>query len=79
MWMRDSTRICACYTLRELLSPEGMVLAIQNAPPVTGWRLRMRYDEATDEEIAPRRGDCIKLPSRTDALLAFRSLQEGTA
>lgn len=36
MWLRDSTRIGACYTLRELLSPEGMVLAIQNAPPVTG-------------------------------------------
>ena len=27
MWLRDSTRIGACYTLRELLSPEGMVLA----------------------------------------------------
>lgn len=26
MWLRDSTRIGACYTLRELLSPEGMVL-----------------------------------------------------
>lgn len=23
MWLRDSTRIGACYTLRELLSPEG--------------------------------------------------------
>lgn len=45
MWLRDSTRIGACYTLRELLSPEGMVLAIKNAPPVTGWRLRMRYNE----------------------------------
>jgi hypothetical protein len=55
MWLRDSTRIGACH-LRELLSPEGMVLAIQNAPPVTGWRLRMRYNEATDEEIDPQRG-----------------------
>nr|AVI43276.1 hypothetical protein [Klebsiella pneumoniae] len=52
----DSTRIGACYTLRELLSPEGMVLAIQNAPPVTGWRLRMQYNEAIDEEINPQRG-----------------------
>lgn len=79
MWLRDSTRIGACYTLRELLSPEGMVLAIQNAPPATGWRLRMRYNEATDEEIDPQRGDCIELLSRADALQAFRSLREGTA
>lgn len=57
--------------LRELLSPEGMVLAIQNAPPVTGRRLRMRYNEATDEEINPQCGDCIELASRVDALLAF--------
>ena len=33
MWLRNSTRIGACYTLRELLSPEGMVLAIQNRLP----------------------------------------------
>ncbi|HDV8280143.1 TPA: hypothetical protein RJ972_004826 [Enterobacter hormaechei] len=79
MWLRDSTRIDACYTLRELLSPEGMVLAIQNAPPVTGWRLRMRYDEATDEEINPQRGDCIELPSRANALRAFEPFREGTA
>ena len=70
MWLRDSTR--------ELLSPEGMVLAIQNAPPVTGWRLRMRYNEATDEEINPQRGDCIELPSRADAMRAFESFR-GTA
>lgn len=63
MWLRDSTRIGACYTLRELLSPEGMVLAIQNTPPETGWRLRMRYNEATDEVINPQCGDCIELPS----------------
>jgi hypothetical protein len=62
MWLRDSTRIGACYTLRELLSPEGMVLAIQNAPPVTGWRLRMRYNEATDEEIDPQRGTVSSCP-----------------
>ena len=79
MWLRDSTRIGACYTLRELLSPEGMVLAIQNAPPVTGWRLRMQYNEAIDEEITPQRGDCTELLSRTDALLVFRSLQDDTA
>lgn len=79
MWLRDSTRIGACYTLRELLSPEGMVLAIQNAPPMKGWRLRMRYNEATDEEIDTHCGDCIELLSRTDALLAFRSLQDDTA
>lgn len=79
MWLRDSPRIGACYTLRELLSPERMVLAIQNAPPVTGWRLRMRYYEATDEEIDPQFGDCTELPSRTDALLAFQSLLECAA
>lgn len=79
MWLRDSTRIGAYYTLRELLSPEGIVLAIQSAPPVTGWRLRMRYNEATDEEIDPQRGDYTELFSRTDALLAFRSLQDDTA
>ena len=58
MWLRDSTRIGACYTLRELLSPEGMVLA-------------MLYNEAIDEEINPQHGDCIELPSRADALQAF--------
>ena len=79
MWLRDSIRIGACYTLRELLSPEGMVLAIQNAPPMKGWRLRMRYNEAIDEEINPQHGDCIELASRADALLAFRSLQDDTA
>jgi hypothetical protein len=77
MWLRDSTRIGACYTLRELLSPEGMLLAIQNAPPVTGWRLRMWYNEATDEEIDPLRGDCTELPSGTYALLAFEPFREG--
>ena len=71
MWLRDSTRIGACYTLRELLSPEGMVLAIQNSLPMKGWRLRMRYNEAIDEEINPQHGDCIELPSRADALQAF--------
>lgn len=79
MWLRDSTRIDACYTLRELLSPKGMVLAIQNAPPMKGWRLRMRYNEATNEEIDTHCRDCIELLSRTDALLAFRSLQDDTA
>ena len=71
MWLRDSTRIGACYTLRELLSPEGMVLAIQNSLPMKGWRLRMLYNEAIDEEINPLHGDCIELPSRADALQAF--------
>lgn len=71
MWMRDSTRIGACDLLRELLSPEGMVLAIQNKPPVPGWRLRMRYNEAIDEEIDPQHGDVVELSSRADAMLAF--------
>lgn len=55
----------------ELLSPEGMVLAIQNSLPMKGWRLRMLYNEAIDEEINPLHGDCIELPSRADALQAF--------
>ncbi|WP_039032653.1 hypothetical protein [Leclercia adecarboxylata] len=71
MWLRDSTRIRACYRLRELLSPEGMVLAIQNAPLMAGWRLRMRYNEAIDEEIDPKCGDLLKLSARTNAMLAF--------
>ena len=75
MWLRDSTRNGASYNLRELLSPEGMVLAIQNAPPMTGWRLRMRYNEATDEEIDPRHGDVVELSARPDALQVFRSLR----
>lgn len=70
-WLRDTTRIGACYTLRELLSPEGMVLAIQNSSPMKGWRLRMRYNEAVDEEIDPQCGDCIELSSRADAMRAF--------
>lgn len=36
-----------------------------------GWRLRMRYNEAIDEEINPQHGDYIELPSRADALQAF--------
>ena len=79
MWLRNSTRIGVCYRLRELLSPEGMVLAIQNAPAMKGWRLRMRFNEATDEESDTQCGDCIELLSRTDPLLAFRSLQDDTA
>jgi hypothetical protein len=78
MWLRDSTRIEACYLCRELLSPEGMVLAMQNAPPVKGWRLRMRYNETLDEEIDPLRGDCIELSSRADALQAFMPFSKGT-
>jgi hypothetical protein len=39
----------------------------------------MRYNEATDEEIDPQRGDCIELPSRTDALLAFESFRGSAA
>lgn len=62
MWLRDSTRIGACYLLRELLSPEGMVLAIQNAPLMAGWRLRMRYNEAIDEEIDPKCEDLSSYP-----------------
>jgi hypothetical protein len=79
LWLRDSTRIGACYLCRELLSPEGMVLAIQNAPPVTGWRLRMRYNETIDEDLDPLREDVVELASRVDALLAFRSLREDNA
>lgn len=71
MWLRDSTRIGAYYLCRELLSPEGVVLAMQNAPPVTVWRLRMRYNETTDEELDPLREDVVKLASRADALRAF--------
>ncbi|EBA3901124.1 hypothetical protein ACWKSU_16995 (plasmid) [Enterobacter cloacae] len=76
MWLRDSTRIGACYLCRELLSPEGMVLAMQSAFPAKGWRLRIWYNEAIDEEIEPQRGDCIELSSRADALLSFMSFQE---
>ena len=79
LWLRDTSLIGACYLSRELLSPEGMVLAIQNAPPMKGWRLRMRYNEVIDENIDPQRGDCIALSSRADALLAFRSFQEDSA
>lgn len=71
MWLRDSTRIGASYTLRELLSPEGMVLAIQNPLAMKGWRLRMRYNEAIDGEINPQHGYCVELPSRSDALQTF--------
>ncbi len=53
MWLRDSTRIGACYLCRELLSPEGMVLAMQSAFPAKGWRLRIWYNETIDEEMIP--------------------------
>ena len=56
MWLRDSTRIGACYLCRELLSPEGMVLAMQSAFPAKGWRLRIWYNETIDEEIEPQGG-----------------------
>lgn len=73
MWLRDSTRIGAYYLCRELLSPEGMVLAMQNASPMKGWRLRMRYTETVYEALDPLRADVVELPSRPDALQAFRS------
>lgn len=40
MWLRDAARIGAVYFCRELLSPEGRVLAMQNVPAMTGWRLQ---------------------------------------
>lgn len=73
MWLRDSTRIGAYYLCRELLSPEGMVLAMQNASPMKGGRLRMRYTETVDEALDPLRADVVELSSRPDALQAFRS------
>ena len=69
----------ACYLCRELLSPEGVVLAMQNAPPVKGWRLRMRYSETTDEELDPLHEDVVELPSRADARQVFMSFREDAA
>jgi len=60
LWLRNTTRIGAYYILRELLLPEGMVLTIQNAPSMKGLRLRMRYNEAIDEEIDPLSEVCIR-------------------
>jgi hypothetical protein len=36
MWLRDSTRIGACYTLRELLSPEGWCWPYRTVSPIKG-------------------------------------------
>lgn len=63
IWLRDADRIGAVYFCRELLSPEGRVLAMQNVPPMTGWRLRVRYNETIDEELEPLRSDNIGEPS----------------
>ena len=71
LWLRDSTLIGASYVCRELHSPEGRVLAFQNAPPMRGWRLRLRYTETVDEEPDPQRQDIVELTSRADALQAF--------
>lgn len=76
LWLRDSTRIGAYYLCRELLSPEGMTLAMQNAPPVAGWRLRMRYSETIDEEIDPQGEDVVELSTRSEALQAFLLFRE---
>ena len=77
LWLRDSTRIGACYTLRELLSPEGTVLAIQNAPPVTGWRL---LPVATTLSAIgagmERRGEISVLPGEDYAQKALVRLSE---
>lgn len=80
MWLRDSTRIGACYLCRELLSPEGMVTAMQSAFPAKGWRLRIWYNETIDEEIEPQRGDCIELSSgRTLCCPSCRSVKRFSA
>ena len=71
LWLRDSSRIGASYLCRELLSPEGIVLAIWNRSPEQGWFLRRYYNDAIDEEIDPHRGDCIELANRFDAFQAF--------
>lgn len=76
LWLRDTSLTGVCYLNRELISPEGVVLAIQNAPPMKGWRLHMRYNETTDEDIDPQRGDCIELATRADALQAFLLLDK---
>lgn len=71
LWLRDSTLIGATYLSRELLSPEGIVLAIRNKPPDKGWYLRRYYNDAIDEELDPLRGDCIELADKYDAFNAF--------
>lgn len=72
LWLRDPTRIGVRGQCRELLSSQGIVLAIQNAPPMTGWRLRSHYHDARNEAIDSQRGDCIALTCRAEALQAFR-------
>lgn len=72
LWLRDSSLIGATYPCRELLSPEGIMLAIWNKPPDKGWHLRRYYNDAIDEEIDPQRGDCIELANRFAAFQAFR-------
>ncbi|QNQ22901.1 hypothetical protein HF650_24335 (plasmid) [Kosakonia sp. SMBL-WEM22] len=79
MCLRNLTRTGTCYILRELLSPEGRVLAIQNAPPETGWRLHMRDNETVDEELDLRQGDMIELPSQEKARQVFMTLWEWAA
>lgn len=47
--------------------------------PVTGWLIRMRYNDATDVKIDPQHGDVVGLPARSDAFLVFMSFREDAA
>lgn len=79
LWLRDSTRIGAFYLCRELLSPEGIVLAMQNALPMKGWRLRMRYNETADEALNPLSEEVVELSSRSEALQIFMTFLDDAA
>lgn len=41
--------------------------------------LRMRYNEAVDEEFHSQCGDCIELLARADAIRAFEPFHGGAA
>ncbi len=71
--LRDSTLNGASYTLREQLSPEGMGLAIQNYLLMNGVRLRMRYNEAIDEEINPQQDGVKSINAKIFATVPKKS------
>lgn len=79
LWLREPARIGVRWRCQELLSSQGGVLAIENAPPMTGWQLRRYYHDAIDEALDPLRGDCIALTCRAEALQAFQAFCEDKA
>lgn len=70
LWLRDSSLLGPGYISRNLLSPDGNVLAIWQGNG-NGWKLREYKHQALDEVPVPGRRDFVELADKTDAFQAF--------